>query len=75
MDKKNIADAQLEMKDPPVLVNAVSKRVRQLCAGDRPYVKPSPGDDPEDVALRELAGGKLTIEIDLSEAAENSARK
>jgi DNA-directed RNA polymerase omega subunit len=75
LHKKYIADALTQIKDPPVLVNAVSKRVRQLCAGDRPYVKPLPGDDPEDVALREIAAGKLTIEIDLSEAAENSARK
>jgi DNA-directed RNA polymerase subunit K/omega len=43
----------------------VSKRVRQLIAGMRPYVKPlSPDEDKLDIALREISEGKLIAEIE-----------
>ena len=59
----------------PVLVNMVSKRVRQLIAGFRPYVKPaSPNEEKVDIALREIAEGKLTAEIDFSALAEKDKR-
>ena len=49
----------------PVLVNLISQRVRQLNAGMRPYVKPaSPDEDRLDVALREIAEGKIIAEVD-----------
>jgi len=49
----------------PVLVNLVSKRVRQLNAGMRPYVKPESADEDKlDVALREIADGKIIAEVD-----------
>ncbi len=51
----------------PVLINMVSKRVRQLNTGFRPYVKPqSPNEEKVDIALREIAEGKLIAEIDFS---------
>ncbi len=51
----------------PVLVNMLSKRVRQLQAGFRPYVKPAgPEEDKMDIALREIAEGTLIAEIDFS---------
>jgi DNA-directed RNA polymerase subunit omega len=51
----------------PVLVNMLSKRVRQLNSGFRPYVKPLSRDEEKvDIALREIAEGKLTAEIDFS---------
>lgn len=51
----------------PVLINMVSKRVRQLNAGFRPYVKPAhPGEDKLDIALREIAEGKLIAEIEFA---------
>jgi DNA-directed RNA polymerase subunit omega len=51
----------------PVLINMVSKRVRQLNAGFRPYVKPEdPNEDRVDTALREIAQGKLIAELDFS---------
>ncbi len=46
----------------PVLINMVSKRVRQLNNGERPLVKPSVGEEKTDVALREIAEGKLYFE-------------
>ena len=49
----------------PVLINMVSKRVRQLNAGMRPYVMPEGRDEEHlDIALREIAEGKLIAEID-----------
>lgn len=53
----------------PVLINAVSKRVRQLNAGFRPYVKPTgPEEEKVDIALREIADGKLVAEIEFTPA-------
>lgn len=49
----------------PVLVNLVSKRVRQLIDGEKPLVRPlSSDEDKVDTALREVAAGKLISEID-----------
>lgn len=51
----------------PVLINVVSKRVRQLNAGFRPYVKPKGvNEEVVDIALREIAEGKLVAEIEFS---------
>jgi DNA-directed RNA polymerase omega subunit len=53
----------------PLLINMVSKRVQQLNAGFRPYVKPeSANEDRLDTALREIAEGKLIAEIDFEGA-------
>jgi len=52
----------------PVLVNMVSKRVRQLNAGHRPLVRPKVGEEKTDIALREISEGKLIAEVDFSEA-------
>ena len=44
----------------PLLINVVSRRVRQLNQGHRPMVKPdSPQMSNMDVALKEIAEGKL----------------
>ena len=45
-----------------ILVNMVSRRVRQLCLGHRPMVEFTPGHGHADIALREIANGKLTFE-------------
>jgi len=45
----------------------VSKRVRQLNAGFRPYVRPaSPDEERLDIALREIAEGKLIAEMEFA---------
>ena len=42
----------------------ISKRVKQLNTGMRPLVMPlSPDEDKLDIALREIAEGKLTYEL------------
>ncbi len=51
-----------------ILVNMVSRRVRQLCLGHRPLVEFAPGLGHADIALTEIAGGKIAFE---STAAEN----
>lgn len=45
-----------------ILVNMVSRRVRQLTIGHRPLVEFAPGMGHADVALSEIANGKLTFE-------------
>ena len=59
-----IEKAKQKVTSVPLLVNIVSRRVRQLNAGMRPYLKPnSPNEEKVDIALREIVEGKLTAEI------------
>ena len=59
-----------------ILVNMVSRRVRQLSLGHRPLVEHAPGLGAADIALTEIANGKLTFESTLGEngTAEPPAR-
>ena len=51
----------------PVLINMVSKRVKQLIMGYRPYVKPAgPDEDKLDIALREIAEGKVIAQMEFA---------
>ena len=61
---------------PEILVNMVSRRVRQLTLGHRPLVVCAPGLGAADIALTEIANGKLTFESTLGEngAVEPPAR-
>lgn len=48
----------------PLLINVVARRVRQLNRGQRPLMKPATPQQPHlDIALMEIAEGKLTAEI------------
>src|SRR3954467_3760681 len=49
--------------DPTILVNVVSRRVKQLKRGNRPLVESLEKLSPEDMALREIAEGKITYEL------------
>jgi DNA-directed RNA polymerase subunit omega len=65
LNAKLLDDAKLRVPSVPVLINMVSKRVRQLNAGFRPYLKPlTPDEEKVDIALREIAEGKLIAEMD-----------
>ena len=59
-----------------ILVNMVSRRVRQLSLGHRPLVEYAPGLREADIALTEIANGKLTFESTFGQngAAEVAAR-
>jgi DNA-directed RNA polymerase subunit omega len=50
-----------------ILVNMVSLRVRQLSLGHRPLVEYAPGLGAADIALTEIANGKLTFESTLGQ--------
>lgn len=51
----------------------VSKRVKQLNASFRPYVKPLSQDEERvDIALREIGEGKLIAEMDFGGMAQKS---
>ena len=56
-----------------ILVNMVSRRVRQLCLGHRPMVEFVPGLGHADVALSEIAAGKLTFEVTLNQNGKDAA--
>ena len=67
MNTDLLEQAKAKVPSTPVLVNMVSKRVRQLIAGMRPYVKPdSPNEDKLDIALREIAEGKIIAEMEFA---------
>jgi DNA-directed RNA polymerase subunit omega len=58
-----------KVKNPNILVNVVSKRVRQLNsvgAASRPLVSDTANLSPVDIALREIIEDKLSYELPLS---------
>ena len=64
MNISYLDQAKERVNNVPLLINMVSRRVRQLVAGQRPLIKPdSHNQPPMDIALKEIAEGKLTAEI------------
>jgi DNA-directed RNA polymerase subunit omega len=55
--------ALLVIDDPTILVNVVSRRVKQLRMGNRPLVVSLEKLSPEDTALREIAERKITYAL------------
>ncbi|MBE7538611.1 MAG: DNA-directed RNA polymerase subunit omega [Opitutaceae bacterium] len=51
------------ISDPNVLINVVSRRVKQLKRGNRPLVESLEKLSPEDIALREIIEGKISFEL------------
>ena len=51
----------------PILINMVSRRVRQLSLGHRPLVEFAPGLRAADIALTEIINEKLTFESTFGE--------
>lgn len=49
------------ISDPLVLINLVSKRVRQLNSGRSPLVPVRPGMGVADIALTEIIEGKIRL--------------
>ena len=58
-----IKEAQKVINDPNILINVVSRRVKQLKRGSRPLVESLEKLSPEDIALREIIEGKINYEI------------
>jgi DNA-directed RNA polymerase subunit omega len=70
----NLVKAAAEViPNPKVLVNVVSRRVRQLCLGHRAMVEFVPGLGHGDIALSEIAAGKLTFELILNQNGKDAA--
>ncbi len=58
-----IKEALKVISDPNILVNVVSRRVKQLKRGSRPLVESLEKLSPEDIALREVIEAKINYEI------------
>jgi DNA-directed RNA polymerase subunit omega len=53
-------ERRLLIPDPNILVNLVSRRVKQLKFGQKPLVESLERLDPEDIALKEIIEGKIS---------------
>jgi DNA-directed RNA polymerase subunit omega len=62
MTTQLLQEAAQVIPNQQLLINVVSKRVRQLGLGHRPLVETTPRMSLTDIALKEIIGGKLTYE-------------
>ena len=62
MTTQLLQEAAQVIPNQQLLINVVSKRVRQLGLGHRPMVEMSPRASLTDIALQEIIAGKLTYE-------------
>lgn len=62
MTNQLLLDAAQVIPNQQLLINVVSKRVRQLGLGHRPMVETGPRASLTDIALKEIIAGKLTYE-------------
>jgi DNA-directed RNA polymerase subunit omega len=58
-----IKEALKVINDPNMLINVVSRRVKQLRRGNRPLVESLEKLSAEDTALREVSEGKISFEL------------
>ncbi|MFZ5495973.1 MAG: DNA-directed RNA polymerase subunit omega [Verrucomicrobiota bacterium] len=63
MRDEYLFNARQVIQDPYVLINVVSRRVKQLRRGSRPLVESLEKLSAEDIALREIAEGKINYEL------------
>ena len=62
MRDEYLLKARQVIDDPYILVNVVSRRVKQLRRGARPLVESLEKLSTEDIALREIFEGKISYE-------------
>ncbi len=62
MTTQLLQEAAQVIPNQQLLINVVSKRVRQLGLGHRPMVEVGPRASLTDIALKEIIAGKLTYE-------------
>ena len=62
MTTQLLQEAAQVIPNQQLLINVVSKRVRQLGLGHRPMVETMPRMSLTDIALKEIVGGKLVYE-------------
>jgi len=58
-----LRNARKVIEDANILINVVSRRVKQLRRGSRPLVESLEKLTDEDTALREIAEGKIAYEL------------
>jgi DNA-directed RNA polymerase subunit omega len=58
-----LKQAQAVIPDANILINVVSRRVKQLKFGMKPLVESLEKLEPEDIALREVIEGKIDYEL------------
>ncbi len=63
MTSSLLEEASKVIPEQPVLINVVSRRVRQLSQGHRPLVEVGPRMGYSDIALKEIIEGKITYEL------------
>ena len=63
MRNEYLKAAQKIIPDPMILINIVSKRVKQLKFGERPLISSLEKLEPEDIALKEIIEGKITYKL------------
>lgn len=63
MRDEYIREAQKVITDPNILINVVSRRVKQLKTGQKPLIESLEKLSPEDVALREVIERKIDFEL------------
>jgi DNA-directed RNA polymerase subunit omega len=63
MTTQLLQEASHVIQSPQLLINVVSKRVRQLGLGHRPLVEATPRMSLTDIALKEIIAGKLAFEM------------
>jgi DNA-directed RNA polymerase subunit omega len=63
MTTQLLQEAAQVIPNQQVLINVVSKRVRQLGLGHRPMVDAGPRASLTDIALKEIIAGKLTFDL------------
>jgi DNA-directed RNA polymerase subunit omega len=68
MTSQLLEEALKTIPNSQVLVNVVSRRVRQLTQGHRPLIETGPRMGFSDIALQEIISGKLNFEPDSAPA-------
>ena len=71
MTTQLLQEAAQVIPNQQLLINVVSKRVRQLGLGHRPMIETTPRMSLTDIALNEIIAGKLTYEA-LQEPADGA---
>ena len=71
MREDYLKQAQAVISDPNLLVNVISRRVKQLRAGAKPLIESLEKLDLEDVAMRELIEGKIMVEVPANKPVES----
>jgi DNA-directed RNA polymerase subunit omega len=63
MRDEYLLEAKKIIPDPYILVNVISRRVKQLRRGSRPLVESLEKLLPEDIAMREIIEGRISYEL------------